>query len=169
MTTNQIVFKEGRYFVREWFFSGVRFDWLCALWRDLPDGLWTVQYRFRYVVDDEIGYESDDEKSWWTATLPAETKEVDAETLTQKLAEQIRAMRMQLSRESCSELESVPFHSANVQENFTTLTKQKWAHVIPTQKGGSASARRSGPRSRALGARRRRSDARSGSPEPRST
>jgi hypothetical protein len=142
VTTTQIVIKEGRYFARQWFFSGVRFDWLCALWRDLPDGLWTVQYRFRYVVDEKVGHESEDEKSWWTATLPAETKEVDAETLTQKLAEQIRAMKshMQAAKGEppCSELESVLFHSASVERNFTTLTKQKWTHVVTTQRGGSA-------------------------------
>lgn len=142
MTTTQIVIKEGRYFARQWFFSGVRFDWLCALWRDLPDGLWTVQYRFRYVVDDKIGYESEDEKSWWTATLPDGTKEIDAETLTQKVAEQVRAMKSRMQTERgeppCSDMESASFHSASVEQNFTTLTKQKWTHVVTTQKGGSA-------------------------------
>lgn len=133
-----IEIKEGRYFVRYWFFSGVDFDWLAALWRDLPNGLWTIQYRFRYVVDDKLGYESEDEKSWWAATLPEGTEENAAETLAQNLAEQIRAMRMRLTEGRCSDLESTPFHSSNVEENFTTLAKQKWSHVIPTQKGGSA-------------------------------
>ena len=132
-----IEIKEGRYFACYWFFSGHCFDWLCALYRDLPDGEWTVQYRFRYYVDEKT-HDSDDEKSWWSARFPGTAvEEMDVEAKVQKLAEQVRAVRIHVAG-PCSDLQTVALHSSSVDECFTILARQPWNHVVPTQRGGTA-------------------------------
>lgn len=129
--------RDGRRFASWWFFSGHRFDWLCALYRDLPDGEWTVQYRFRYYADDRV-HGSEDEKSWWSAKFPgAALEEADVEARVQKLAEQVRAVRIHLAG-PCSELQTVALHSSDARECSAILLRQPWNHVVPTQRGGSA-------------------------------
>lgn len=132
-----IEIREGRYFVRWWFFSGDRFDWLCALYRDMPDGEWTVQYRFRYYVDDKVN-DSDDQKSWWSAVFPGATiDEAVVESKVQMFTEQVRALRIH-THGPCCEMQSVALRSSSVQKCFEILARQPWNHVIPTQRGGTA-------------------------------
>lgn len=65
-----IPIEKGIYVSRVWFLYKVQatFDVLMDLHRQLPDGPWVLQYRFRYYRDHEV-FDSKDEKSFWTATL----------------------------------------------------------------------------------------------------
>lgn len=71
--------KKGNYISRIWFLSkkGTNYDVLMNLMRQLPDGPWTLEYRFRYYKDDKT-HGSEDEKSRWTATFPETMTEAEA-------------------------------------------------------------------------------------------
>lgn len=62
--------KRGNYISRVWFLHkrDAAFDVLAVLRRELPNGLWQFDYRFRYHKDDEA-HDSDDEKSIWRASF----------------------------------------------------------------------------------------------------
>lgn len=57
-----IEIKPGRYFSAIWYIEGRDKNWMAALWRDEPDGAFTLSGRFRYYVDDKR-HDSDDRKS----------------------------------------------------------------------------------------------------------
>ncbi len=68
---NLLDMRPGNYISRVWFFSkpDAKFDVLMVLKRELPDGLWQFEYRFRYY-EDENAFDSEDEKRAWYAEFP---------------------------------------------------------------------------------------------------
>lgn len=62
--------QRGHYVSRVYFLyhPDVKMDILGHLWRVLPDGLWTLQYRFRYY-EDEFVHDSSDRKSGYEGTF----------------------------------------------------------------------------------------------------
>jgi len=48
-----------------------RIDWLCVVWRPLPEGDWQLECRFREHVTTEV-WDLQDEKTWFEKTLPAQ-------------------------------------------------------------------------------------------------
>lgn len=67
------------YFSRLFFMSSRAKDVLFVLWRDSKDaGLWHFDFRFRYILDENTGYESKDEKSYTECTMEEGTAEAVA-------------------------------------------------------------------------------------------
>jgi len=87
-----IPLEEGYYISRIWFFwkpgGDGKMDMLATLWRKLPDGRWRLSLRWRYYKDNKV-HESDDEKSNWRATWPANESE---ETVLEKLVPTMQSM-----------------------------------------------------------------------------
>lgn len=66
-----IEIKKGNYVSRIWFYHGdddAPFDVMAHLWRQLPDGEWKYEYRFRYYVDNKA-HGSADRKSAYLMTF----------------------------------------------------------------------------------------------------
>jgi len=90
-----IELKDGRYFkaIMQFEFKGT-FDpngpsdkpfasgnLLAAIFTDDPERKkWVLLYRFRYYVDDVVGLESEDPKSWYSMTSEGEENELFNET-----------------------------------------------------------------------------------------
>lgn len=85
--------ERGNFISRVWFLSapGASYDVLMTLTRRLPDGGWLLKYRFRHYRDDEA-FESADEKSFWSAQLPAETTEAEALGKLAHVLDNLKAM-----------------------------------------------------------------------------
>lgn len=62
--------KKGSYISRIWFFAkkGFGFDILMTLTRELPEGLWVFNYRFRYYEDDKA-HDSADRRNFYKASF----------------------------------------------------------------------------------------------------
>ena len=63
---------KGNYISRIWFLADPRggggMDVFAHLWRRLPEGPWTLEYRFRYYEDDRA-HDSKDRKSGYRGTF----------------------------------------------------------------------------------------------------
>ena len=136
VNSSTIVIKEDRYFIGFWTFAFACVacdtdqeemcdDWLGVLWRD-PGGPWILQFRFRHG----------DDKAWSRFVVPDGLDDASAEKLVHEAAEKMRD-HVALEKR-CSEMESTPMRSSSVEKNTRVLCDHKWAHVIPTQRGGSA-------------------------------
>ena len=68
---NGPVIEKGNYISRIYFFYSPLepMNVLVLLWRKLPNGNWTLNYRFRYYNDDKI-HDSQDIKNRYTAEFP---------------------------------------------------------------------------------------------------
>jgi len=71
--------RSGRYYAAFWIVeaqdgSG---NVNAAVWRDLPNGPWHMQYRFRYYVDNKA-HDSKDRRSWFIGQARGEQTEEQA-------------------------------------------------------------------------------------------
>lgn len=66
----------GLYYSRIWFLAEMTLPMniLMVLRRQLPDGPWRFEYRFRYYEDDKA-FDSKDRKSFYSGTFPGVTDE----------------------------------------------------------------------------------------------
>jgi hypothetical protein len=69
--------RKGNYISRIWFFSGKGevFDVAANLFRELPDGVWTLSWRFRFYRDDSLTQDTDDIKQAWSCKLRAKSED----------------------------------------------------------------------------------------------
>ena len=84
---------KGNYISRIWFFYAPEgkgeLDVLAHLWRRLPEGLWTLEYRFRYYEDGKA-HDSKDRKSLYVGTFAGPANE---EQIWEKIEVALQAMR----------------------------------------------------------------------------
>lgn len=57
-----------------------------------PDGSWDFTYRFRWYVDDLVGSESKDEKSWYRLTIKASMPEAEVVSTIRKVVNTANAI-----------------------------------------------------------------------------
>lgn len=71
-----LLFQRGLYYSRVWFLFSPEQprDVLAVLRRELPDGLWRLEYRFRYYNDDKA-FDSTDRKNFYSGTYPEHVPE----------------------------------------------------------------------------------------------
>lgn len=89
-----LTFARGMYYSRIWFLSSPakRMDILAVLRRELPDGVWKFEYRFRYYEDDKA-FDSTDRKSFYSAEFAEPLSEAEVASRTSEAIELIAAMQ----------------------------------------------------------------------------
>lgn len=118
-----IEIEPGRYFSHFWFVSCDTKDWLACLWReDAPGSEWHLQYRFRYYRDDEV-FDSEDEKSHYSATAPATLSE---EFIVRNVDEIVALTRMQFR---ATDVCKIVVKSSDTSHVIDTIAKQPWMHL----------------------------------------
>jgi len=122
-----IEFKDGRFFVAQWFMAGDKVDWLCVVYTDDPAGKasrdWTVHYRFCYRAKAD----AEDVKNWYRWAYQGSASEV--EVIVDNLAETVAAGEKILK---------TVLRSADAERNLEVLLKESHNHVLPTSPGGDA-------------------------------
>ncbi len=93
MEESFILLKPGNYISRIWFFhkNNAEFDVMMALTRKLPNDDWILKYRFRYYRDNKA-FDSDDKKSFWSATFPQKMTEAEAVRKVGPVVQKLKAM-----------------------------------------------------------------------------
>lgn len=115
--------KDGRYFAVIAFVYGDahRRDWFGSAWRDLPDGVWKITYRFRYYVDRKT-HESDDDKHCYEMTGTAGLSE-------EKVILAVRSMTdTLLSIDFNDRVDFLEVRTSDPRVILETIAEQPWAH-----------------------------------------
>jgi hypothetical protein len=73
-----IVFKDGTEVLGYWFVDAertvLRMNLMASVLKQ-PGETWKAHYRFRYIVDDSLGRDSKDRRSWWLVDSKSERKD----------------------------------------------------------------------------------------------
>ena len=126
-----ILFTDNAYFVAVWYFYADatapledQFDWLAALWRNLPPGSpWHLQSRMRRYNDTRY-HDSADQKTWYDATLPGTASEAEALVKSTFMAET-------LQRATGTRLMEIPLQCDGATALERMLEMQlDWLHVV---------------------------------------
>src|SRR5262245_42108834 len=122
-----IHFDPAYYFLGLWFIGhdahapiAQRQDWLCATYRETPDGPWKLVYRFRRHGGGDAWGPRGEQRWWESGALPDLSDDAMLEKMEQ-LASQLSGAMGQ------------PAHSVIVQGNghqaFELLQLQPWVHM----------------------------------------
>jgi hypothetical protein len=120
-------FIEGRYVSAIWFVGGEGSkDWMACLYRDLPDGPWTLVYRFRYYAGPDPN-DPKDRKNSYTGSGPSEDRGIAA-------LDHIASVLVQEGFGTF--VSKLTPKTADPEVVYTMLMKEPWAHPIASAPGG---------------------------------
>lgn len=119
-----IEIERGNYISRIWFFhqDGVPRDVLMVLSRRLPDGDWTLKYRFRYHEDDRA-HDSADRFSYWGGTFSAGLSEAEA---VRKVGSVLSMLKAKTRLRHC---DVTVIESDNPQVFFALMKGKPYSHI----------------------------------------
>lgn len=123
-------FTSTTYIDHMWFVGGPGLDWMAVLYRDTPDAVWRLTYRFRYHHSEDP-HDSKDRKHVFELTAPASAV---GDTLRQVCESVAREVQQQMGAEA--DMSSVSIQG-NTETFMCILAKQPFAHmkVIPKEGG----------------------------------
>lgn len=106
-------------------------DVLAELSRPIEGGEWTFSYRFRYS-DEADNSHSEDQKSWYSGKMSADTPMA-------KVEEAVNLLFVALRETTGKNVVVCPiFVKGDGEKAMQLLMKQPWCHLTQLQKGGSA-------------------------------
>lgn len=119
-----IELRKGRYHSSLWFLGGEAqpFDVFGSLSRELPDGEWTLNFRFRYhdgVGDDP--FTDGDTKRWYSAKWRTDVSEEQALASCREVFQKLQA-------ESGLRLHVLPVRTDDPKTISDALGRETWSH-----------------------------------------
>ena len=124
-------FTPSTYIEHLWFIAIDGTDLMGVLYKDTPDGIWRLTYRFRHYRSDGP-WDNKDVKNVW------EVKASNSDEDRDKLRDGFDAM-LKASKERFEVKESSSLPIRGGQDKFiAALSKQPWAHVkVSSKEGGT--------------------------------
>lgn len=102
--------KPGRYHIAFWLMDFDRGNVLIGVYRDSKSDPWTALMRIRTYVDNKV-FGSDDPKSWFRTTFPADMAESDVEAKINDALPSVSKKMPSLGHKPANSIHKIDIHS----------------------------------------------------------